>query len=52
MLASRPKWPETAVEYAAMMSSEEHPVVFTKKGDAEAVRFNFFKHAYTSMGED
>ena len=51
VLKSR-EWPNTATEYAAMMESKEQPVHFTKKGDAEAVRFNFFKNAYSLIGED
>merc|ERR1712048_999362 len=43
-------WPTTAAEYQAMMYDDEEPVLFTNKGDKEAVRFNFFKHAYSLLG--
>merc|ERR1712083_783259 len=40
-------WPTTVVEYAAMMDENgKLPVFFTKKGDREAVRFNFYKFTH------
>ena len=43
------KWPEDVDAYAALMD-EDAPkavrVAFTKKGDREAVRFNFYKYSY------
>ena len=45
--AARP-WPKDVTEYATMMDegSEQQPVKFTKKGDRDAVLFNFFKYVY------
>ena len=44
------KWPEDVDAYAALMD-EDAPkavrVAFTKKGDREAVRFNFYKYSYS-----
>ena len=40
-------WPEDVDAYAALMDEEAaKPVAFTKKGDREAVRFNFYKYSY------
>jgi len=44
--ASR-RWPETVREYAEMM--DEHapqPIGFPKRGDRDAVRFNFYKYSH------
>lgn len=51
--ASR-NWPTTAADYAQMMNDDAlMPVIFTKGGDREAVRFNFYKYCYTfSKGEN
>ena len=44
-------WPDDVTAYAAMMDEASvQPVAFTKRGDREAVRFNFFKYAY-ALGE-
>ena len=44
-------WPDDVTAYAKMMDeASEQPVAFTKRGDREAVRFNFFKYAY-AFGE-
>jgi hypothetical protein len=40
--ASR-KWPTTLAEYSQMLSEAEEPVVFTRSGDEEIVKFLFFK---------
>ena len=41
------KWPDTLAEYADMMDENaELPVSFAKKGDRDAVRFNFYKYSY------
>jgi hypothetical protein len=38
------RWPETVKDFADMMDENvSNPVKFTKKGDREAVRFNFYK---------
>jgi hypothetical protein len=40
-------WPKDVTEYATMMDERsEQPVAFTKKGDRDAVLFNFFKYVY------
>ena len=40
-------WPEDVDAYASLMDEEaSKPVAFTKKGDREAVRFNFYKYSY------
>lgn len=40
-------WPEDVDAYAVLMDDEAaKPVAFTKKGDREAVRFNFYKYSY------
>lgn len=40
-------WPDTVQEYADMMSDDAAMrVTFTKKGDRDAVRFNFFKYTH------
>ncbi len=40
-------WPDDVTAYAEMMDEEsDAPVAFTKRGDREAVRFNFFKYVY------
>ena len=40
-------WPEDVDSYAALMDEEAAtPVAFTKKGDREAVRFNFYKYSF------
>lgn len=47
------KWPNTAAEYAEMMNEDgPDPVVFTKRGDREAVRFNFYKYSYDFLDSD
>ena len=41
-------WPEDVEAYAELMDEEAtKPVAFTKKGDREAVRFNFYKYSYS-----
>ena len=47
-------WPTTSEEYRDMMESEDEGkrVVFTKRGDREAVRFNFYKNAFNLFGTD
>jgi len=45
-------WPTTVHEYARMMDEgATNPVTFTKKGDREAVRFNFYKFTYAFSEE-
>ena len=45
--AARKPWPEDVEAYARLMDEDAaDPVAFTKKGDREAVRFNFFKYSY------
>ena len=45
---ARNPWPEDVDAYAALMDEEAaEPVAFTKKGDREAVRFNFYKYSYS-----
>ena len=40
-------WPTSVAEFAAMMDEEvEEPVRFTKRGDRDAVRFNFWKYCF------
>jgi len=40
-------WPSTVEEYAVMMDGKaSSQVTFTKKGDRDAVRFNFFKYTH------
>ena len=42
------EWPDDVAAYALMMDeASEKPVAFTRKGDREAVRFNFFKYVYS-----
>ena len=42
------KWPDDVAAYAEMMElKSDDPVAFTKAGDREAVRFNFFKYVYS-----
>ena len=44
---ARNPWPEDVDAYAALMDEEAaQPVAFTKKGDREAVRFNFYKYSF------
>ncbi len=39
-------WPEDVDAYARLMDEDaDEPVAFTKKGDREAVRFNFYKYS-------
>eukprot|EP00415_Alexandrium_ostenfeldii_P001351 UN1351 len=41
------KWPDDVTLYAEMMDEgNDKPVAFTKRGDRDAVRFNFFKYCY------
>jgi len=45
------KWPNDVAEFDEMMNLDSAtPVAFTKKGDRDAVRFNFYKYVY-SFGE-
>eukprot|EP00408_Alexandrium_pacificum_P017865 CAMPEP_0171194482 /NCGR_PEP_ID=MMETSP0790-20130122/20912_1 /TAXON_ID=2925 /ORGANISM="Alexandrium catenella, Strain OF101" /LENGTH=540 /DNA_ID=CAMNT_0011659681 /DNA_START=25 /DNA_END=1647 /DNA_ORIENTATION=- len=40
-------WPRDVRQFAEMMDEEgANPIFFTKKGDREAVRFNFYKFSY------
>lgn len=40
-------WPRNVEEYSKLMDEDSHqPVAFTKKGDRDAVRFNFYKYSY------
>ena len=40
-------WPTCVAEFAAMMDEEaKEPVKFTKSGDRDAVRFNFWKYCF------
>jgi len=44
--ASR-SWPTSVTEYADMMDVKNAtPVIFTRKGDRDVVRFNFYKYCY------
>ena len=43
-------WPEDVDAYARLMDENaDEPVAFTKKGDREAVRFNFYKYSYSVL---
>mmetsp|Transcript_43218 Transcript_43218/g.116558 ORF Transcript_43218/g.116558 Transcript_43218/m.116558 type:complete len:555 (-) Transcript_43218:85-1749(-) len=40
-------WPKNVTDFAVMMDENSaNPVAFTKKGDRDAVRFNFYKYCY------
>ena len=40
-------WPKSVKDFAAMMDDNaDRPVKFTKKGDKDAVRFNFWKYCF------
>lgn len=40
-------WPKDVRQFAAMMDeNSKEPVIFTNKGDREAVRFNFYRFCY------
>ena len=46
-LHSKRKWPTSVQDFAAMMDDNAvMPVKFTKKGDKDAVRFNFWKYCF------
>ena len=41
------EWPASVAEFAAMMDEQaDSPVSFTKRGDRDAVRFNFWKYCF------
>lgn len=45
-------WPANVSEYSEMMDeNSDTPVIFTKRGDREAVRFNFYKYTYHFSGK-
>lgn len=47
------QWPTSVAQYIDMMDEDaQEPVVFTKKGDREAVRFNFYKYSYAMLDVD
>ena len=40
-------WPDNVAQFAAMMDENAaEPVAFTKKGDRQWVRFNFYRYCY------
>jgi len=48
------EWPASVAQYAKMMREDipsSDQVVFTNKGDREAVRFNFYKYSYHMLDE-
>ena len=46
-LHSKRRWPTSVQDFAAMMDDNaDRPVKFTKKGDKDAVRFNFWKYCF------
>jgi len=47
------RWPETVKDYDTLMRENSHnPVIFTKRGDREVVRFNFYKYCYHFLDKE